>query len=69
LLKRTKSSPFEQFSTTKFAQMTSLGYLCSRFQLIDDLNLMLTMITSFGVKPGKYSGRVQAQLTLDDLFH
>ena len=31
-------------------------------------SLMLTFITSFGIKPGKYSGRVQAQVTLEDLF-
>lgn len=31
-------------------------------------SLMLTLITTFGVKKGKYSGDVQAQLTLDDLF-
>ena len=31
-------------------------------------SLMLTFITSFGVKAGKYSGRVQNQLTLADLF-
>jgi hypothetical protein len=31
-------------------------------------SLMLTMITSFGIKQGRYSGRVQAQITLEDLF-
>jgi hypothetical protein len=31
-------------------------------------SLMLTMITSFGIKPGNYSGRVQVQVTLEDLF-
>ncbi|MBQ7181428.1 MAG: AAA family ATPase [Bacteroidaceae bacterium] len=31
-------------------------------------SLMLTMITSFGIKPGIYSGRVQVQVTLEDLF-
>lgn len=31
-------------------------------------SLMLTLITSFGIKPGKYSGHVQCQLTLDDLM-
>ena len=31
-------------------------------------SLMLTLITTYGVKKGKYSGDVQAQLTLDDLF-
>ncbi len=31
-------------------------------------SLMLTLITSFGIKPGMYSGHVQCQLTLDDLF-
>lgn len=28
----------------------------------------LTMVTSFGVKPNAYSGRVQSFATLDDLF-
>ncbi|MDR3294260.1 MAG: ATP-binding protein [Clostridiales Family XIII bacterium] len=28
----------------------------------------LTMITSFGVKPGKYAGAVQSEVLLDDLF-
>lgn len=27
-----------------------------------------TMITTFGVKPGMYSGNVQQQVVLDDLF-
>lgn len=31
-------------------------------------SVMLTMITSYGVRPGKYSGRIQCQVTLDDLF-
>ena len=31
-------------------------------------SLLLTLITSFGIKPGKYSGHVQCQLTLEDLF-
>ena len=31
-------------------------------------SLMLTLITSFGVKPGKYSGHVQRQLSLDDFI-
>ena len=31
--------------------------------------LQLTMITTFGVRPGKYSGLIQSQVTLDDLFH
>ena len=30
--------------------------------------LHLTMITTYGVKEGKYSNRVQSQVTLDDLF-
>lgn len=30
--------------------------------------IQLTMITTFGVKKGKYSGRVGSQVTLDDLF-
>ena len=30
--------------------------------------LLLTMITTFGVKPNTYSGIVQRELTLDDLF-
>ena len=28
----------------------------------------LTMVTSFGVKPNAYSGKVQSFATLDDLF-
>lgn len=31
-------------------------------------SVMLTMITSFGLRPGKYSGMIQRQLTLGDLF-
>ena len=31
-------------------------------------SVMLTMITSFGVKPGKYSGMVQRQVTLEHLY-
>ena len=31
-------------------------------------SVMLTMITSFGVKPGKYSGTVQRQITLEQLY-
>lgn len=31
-------------------------------------SLMLTLITSFGVKPNKYSGHVQRQVTLAELF-
>lgn len=31
-------------------------------------SLQLVMITTFGVKQGKYSNRVQAQVVLDDLF-
>ena len=31
-------------------------------------SLMLTLITSFGIKPNIYSGRVQRQITLADLF-
>lgn len=31
-------------------------------------SLMFTLITSFGVKPNPYSGRVQRQVTLTDLF-
>jgi AAA+ ATPase superfamily predicted ATPase len=31
-------------------------------------SLMLTLITSFGVKPNTYSGRVQRQITLADMF-
>ncbi|MBP3827798.1 MAG: ATP-binding protein [Prevotella sp.] len=31
-------------------------------------SLMLTMITSFGVKSNRYSGIIQRQVTLDDLF-
>ena len=31
-------------------------------------SLMLTLITSFGVKKNKYSGQVQKQITLSDLF-
>ena len=31
-------------------------------------SLMLTLITSFGIKQGKYSGHIQRQLTLDDLM-
>ena len=30
--------------------------------------LHLTMITTYGVKEGKYSNRIQSQVTLDDLF-
>ena len=32
-------------------------------------SVMLTMITSFGVKPGKYSGTVQRQITLEQLYY
>jgi hypothetical protein len=83
--------PFEQFSSFIFAEMDSFCYLCSKFQLRNDItksdaedldnkldkfliqantrkSLMLTLITSFGIKPGKYSGRVQTQVTLEDLF-
>lgn len=31
-------------------------------------SLMLTMITSFGVKDNKYSGKIQRQVTMNDLF-
>ena len=31
-------------------------------------NLMLTMITSYGVKKNKYSGFVQREILMDDLF-
>lgn len=31
-------------------------------------SLQLTMITTYGVRPNKYSSRVQNQVTLDDLF-
>ena len=31
-------------------------------------SIMLTMITSFGLKNNKYSGEIQKQITLDDLF-
>ena len=31
-------------------------------------SLMLTLITSFGIKQNKYSGRIQNQITLEDLF-
>ena len=31
-------------------------------------SVVLTMITSFGIRTGKYSGQVQRQLTIDDLF-
>lgn len=30
--------------------------------------LHLTMITTYGVKQGKYSGLIQSQVTMDDLF-
>ena len=32
-------------------------------------SLQMTMITSYGVKRNKYSGFIQSQVTLDDLFH
>lgn len=32
-------------------------------------SLQITMITTYGVKRNKYSGLVQSQITLDDLFH
>ena len=31
-------------------------------------SLVLTFITTFGVKPNMYSNRVQSQVQLDDLF-
>ena len=31
-------------------------------------SLMLTLITSFGIKPNKYSGHVQRQVTMEELF-
>ena len=31
-------------------------------------SLQITMITTYGVKQGKYSGVIQSQITLDDLF-
>ena len=31
-------------------------------------SVMLTMITSFGLRPNKYSGQIQCAITLDDLF-
>ncbi|MBR5102168.1 MAG: ATP-binding protein, partial [Muribaculaceae bacterium] len=31
-------------------------------------SIMLTMVTSFGLKRNKYSGRVQREITLEDLF-
>lgn len=31
-------------------------------------SLQITMITTYGVKQGKYSGLIQSQVTLDDLF-
>ena len=31
-------------------------------------SLQTTMITTYGVKQGKYSGIIQSQVTLDDLF-
>ena len=31
-------------------------------------SLMLTMVTSFGVKKNKYGGRIQQQVTMNDLF-
>ena len=31
--------------------------------------LQTTMITTHGVKQGKYSGFIQSQITLNDLFH
>lgn len=32
-------------------------------------SLLLTMITTFGVRKNKYSSLIQSQVTLDDLFH
>ncbi|MBQ3610338.1 MAG: ATP-binding protein [Bacteroidaceae bacterium] len=32
-------------------------------------SVRLTMITSSGIKPGKYSSAIQGKVTLDDLFH
>jgi hypothetical protein len=31
-------------------------------------SLMLTLVTSFGLKKNKYSGQVQRLVTLEDLF-
>lgn len=31
-------------------------------------SIQLVMVTTYGVKPGKYSGVVNAEVTLDDLF-
>jgi hypothetical protein len=31
-------------------------------------SLQITMITTYGVKQGKYSGLIQSQVLLDDLF-
>ena len=32
-------------------------------------SLQITMITTYGIKRGKYSGLIQSQVLLDDLFH
>ena len=31
-------------------------------------SLLLTLVTSYGVKPNCYSGMVQAEVLMDDLF-
>ena len=31
-------------------------------------SLQITMITTYGIKQGKYSGLIQSQVLLDDLF-
>ena len=30
--------------------------------------LQITMITTYGIRPGKYSGMIHSQIILDDLF-
>ena len=37
-------------------------------QTLTKKSLMMTMITSFGIKPNKYSGNIQNQVIMEDLF-
>ena len=39
-----------------------------RNQLKKSQTLQLTLVTTFGVKPNMYSGIVQSEVVLDDLF-
>ena len=38
------------------------------YDMILKKTLQTTMITTYGVKRGKYSGIIHSQITLDDLF-